>query len=198
MPGAIQSARAQVTAQAQPQMGYQTITSEQSPAWSRDSAQELLAYVEQIGQEGLSPSDYGPDRLRAAIAGNDDAALTQVATPIFIRLVQDLSGGAVRGRARVDWHMTDSTLDPAGQQRLLAQVTRGGGVGAALDSLLPTHPQYAGLKRALANTPESDTARRDLIRTNMERWRWMPRTLGARHVLVNVPASPPPWSTTAT
>jgi len=189
MPGAIQSAaRAQVTAQAQPQMGYQIITSEQAPAWSRDSARELLAYVEHIGQEGLDPADYNPDRLRAAIAGNDDAALTQVATPIFIRLVQDLSGGAVRGRARVDWHMTDVTLDTAGQQRLLAQVARGGGVGAALDSLLPTHPQYAGLKRALANTPESDTARRDLIRTNMERWRWMPRTLGARHVLVNVPA----------
>jgi murein L,D-transpeptidase YcbB/YkuD len=189
MPGAIQSAaRAQVQAQAAPQMGYQTITSEQAPVWSRDSAQELLTYVEHIGQEGLSPSDYSPDRLRAAIAGTDDAALTQVATPIFIRLVQDLSGGSVRGRARVEWHMTDSTLDTAGQQRLLAQVTRAGGVGAALDSLLPIHPQYAGLKRALANTPESDTARRDLIRTNMERWRWMPRTLGARHVLVNVPA----------
>jgi murein L,D-transpeptidase YcbB/YkuD len=189
MPGAIQSAaRAQVTAQAQAQMGYQTITSQQAPAWSRDSAQELLTYVEHIGQEGLDPADYGPDRLRAAIAGSDDAALTQVATPIFIRLVQDLSGGAVRGRARVEWHMTDQTLDTAGQQRLLAQVASGGGVGAALDSLLPTHPQYAGLKRALANTPASDTARRDLIRTNMERWRWMPRTLGPRHVLVNVPA----------
>jgi murein L,D-transpeptidase YcbB/YkuD len=189
MPGAIQSAAlAQVQAQAQAQLGYQSITSEQAPSWSRDAAQELLTYVEHIGQEGLNPTDYNPDRLRAALAGSDDAQLTQIATPIFIHLAQDLSGGAVRGRARVEWHMTDSTLDAAGQQRLLTQVTRGGGVGAALDSLLPTHPQYAGLKRALANTPESDTARRDLIRLNMERWRWMPRTLGARHVLVNVPA----------
>ena len=189
MPGAIQSAaRAQVTAQAQPQMSNQAITSEQAPSWSRDSAQELLAYVQHIGQEGLNPADYNPERLRAAIAGNDDAALTQVATPIFIRLVQDLSGGSVRGRARVEWHMTDVTLDQAGQQRLLAPVTRDGGVAAALDALLPVHPQYAGLKRALANTPASDTARRELIRNNMERWRWMPRTLGARHVLVNVPA----------
>src|SRR4051812_4946913 len=178
MPGAIQSAaRAQVTAQAQPQMGYQTITSEQAPTWSRDAAQELLAYVQHIGQEGLNPSDYSPDRLRAAIAGNDDAALTQVATPIFIRLAQDLSGGSARGRPGVEWHRTDVPPDPAGQQRLLAQVASSGGVAAALDSLLPTHPQYAGLKRALANTPASDTARRDVIRTNMERWRWMPRTL---------------------
>jgi murein L,D-transpeptidase YcbB/YkuD len=188
MPGAIQSARAQAQAQAQPQLGYQTLTSEpQVPTWRRESARELLLYIEAIGQEGLDPSDYDPDRLRAAIAG-DEAALSPVASPIFLRLVSDLSGGAVRGRSRVDWHMTDSTLDAARQQSLLAQVARAGGVGAALDALLPTHPQYAGLKRALAATPETDSARRDLIRTNMERWRWMPRTLGARHVLVNVPA----------
>jgi murein L,D-transpeptidase YcbB/YkuD len=191
MPGAIQSAAsAQVQAQAEAQLGYQQLNSDspQAPSWSRDTAQELLTYVQHIGQEGLTPSDYNPDRLRAAIASNDPAALTATATPIFLSLVHDLSGGAVRGRARVDWHMSDPTLDASAQQRLLAQVTRGGGVGAALDSLLPTHPQYAGLRRALAQTPESDTARRDLIRVNMERWRWMPRNFGARHVLVNVPA----------
>lgn len=189
MPGPMQSAaRAQVQAQAQAQLGYQTITSETAAVWDRSAAQELLAYIPHVAQEGLDPADYGADRLRTALAGSDDAALTQVATPIFLHLVSDLSGGAVRGRARVDWHMTDSTLDPAAQQRLLAQVAHGGGVEAALNGLLPTHPQYAGLRRALANTPASDTARRDLIRTNMERWRWMPRTLGARHVLVNVPA----------
>jgi murein L,D-transpeptidase YcbB/YkuD len=188
MPGGIQTA---ALAQAQAQSGVSPPALQpqpQPPAWRRETAQELLLYIQNIGQEGLDPADYGPDRLAAAIAAGDEAALTQVATPIFLRLVGDLSGGSVRGRARVDWHMSDPTLDSAGQQRLLAQVTRGGGVGAALDALLPTHPQYAGLKRALAATPESDTARRDLIRTNMERWRWMPRSLGARHVLVNVPA----------
>jgi murein L,D-transpeptidase YcbB/YkuD len=189
MPGAIQTAAfAQVQAQAQPQLGNQSLTSEPQAAWRAETARELLLYIERIGQEGLDPADYGPDRLRAAIAAGDEAQLTQVASPIFVKLVTDLSGGSVRGRSRVDWHMTDPTLDAAGQQRLLGQVTRGGGVGAALDALLPVHPQYAGLRRALAATPESDTARRDLIRTNMERWRWLPRSLGSRHVLVNVPA----------
>jgi murein L,D-transpeptidase YcbB/YkuD len=189
MPGAIQTAAfAQVQAQAQPQLGNQSLTSQPQAAWRAETAQELLLYIEGIGQEGLDPADYSPDRLRAAIAAGDEAQLTEVASPIFVKLVTDLSGGSVRGRSRVDWHMTDPTLDAAGQQRLLGQVTRGGGVGAVLDALLPVHPQYAGLKRALAATPESDTARRDLIRTNMERWRWLPRTLGSRHVLVNVPA----------
>jgi L,D-transpeptidase YcbB len=88
----------------------------------------------------------------------------------------------------VSWFMPDAGLDEAARQRLLSQVTTRGGVAEALNGLLPTHPQYAGLKRALANTAADDTARRDLIRTNMERWRWLPRNLGARHVLVNVPA----------
>src|SRR3954464_10803289 len=87
MPGAIQSAaRAQVTAQAQPQMRYQTITSEQAPAWTHDSAQELLTYVEHIGQEGLNPRDYSPDRLGAPGAGADDGAPAPGAAPPLISL----------------------------------------------------------------------------------------------------------------
>ncbi|HEY0325633.1 MAG TPA: L,D-transpeptidase family protein, partial [Allosphingosinicella sp.] len=38
----------------------------------------------------------------------------------------------------------------------------------------------------LANPANAE--RRDLIRTNLERWRWMPRNLGERHIIVNVPA----------
>jgi murein L,D-transpeptidase YcbB/YkuD len=184
MPGAIQAAALdQAQAQAAP------VPPPPAPVtWRIDTACELLAYVEGIGAEGLSPAAYSADRLATAIAARNEAAITPVANQIFLRLAADLSGGSVRGRSRVDWHMPDVGLDAAGQQRLLAQVQRDGGVADALNGLLPTHPQYAGLKRALAATPESETARRDLIRTNLERWRWLPRSLGTRHVLVNVPA----------
>jgi L,D-transpeptidase YcbB len=190
MPGAIQTAASAQT-QPSPAAGPAPVAvtpAAPAPLWRRDTAQELLRYVEAIGAEGIDPAIYNPDRLRAALAGSDDAALSEVASRTFVKLAADLSGGSVRGSSRVDWHMTNNGLDTPAQQALLAQVIRGGAVGATLDSLLPTHPQYAGLKRALANTAPGDTARRDLIRTNMERWRWMPRTLGARHVLVNVPA----------
>jgi murein L,D-transpeptidase YcbB/YkuD len=185
MPGAIQAAALdQAQAQAVP-------VPPPPPApvnWRLDAARELLTYVQNIGVEGLSPAAYSADRLAAAIATRNEAAVTPVANQVFLKVAADLSGGSVRGRSRVDWHMPDVGLDAAGQQRLLAQVQRDGGVAAALDGLLPIHPQYAGLKRALAATPESETARRDLIRTNLERWRWLPRSLGTRHVLVNVPA----------
>ncbi len=61
-------------------------------------------------------------------------------------------------------------------------------VEGALAHLLPTHPQYAALKAALAATPESDTATRDRIRLNMDRWRWLPRDLGNKYIIVNIPS----------
>ena len=182
MPGAIQAAALD---QEQPPAAAPTAA---PVSWRMNDARELLEYVRNIGTEGLAPEAYGADRLAAAIATNDRAQVTPVATEIFLQLATDLSGGRVRGRSRVDWFMPDAGLDDAGKQRLLAQVTTQGGVAEALNGLLPTHPQYAGLRRALANTAADDTARRDLIRVNMERWRWLPRSLGARHVLVNVPA----------
>ncbi|WP_114951829.1 L,D-transpeptidase family protein [Sphingosinicella terrae] len=187
MPGAAQTA----LAQAEPRLEYQAPVPAPMPVpvaeWRRGAAEELLRYVEAIGQEGLDPSAYSPERLRQALDAGDPARLTMAANEIFRRLVTDLSGGFVRGDGRVDWHMPDNALDGNRQQLLLAQAA-GGGVAPILDGLLPTHPQYVGLKRALAQTPESEEARRQLIRANMERWRWMPRDLGPRHVIVNVPA----------
>jgi murein L,D-transpeptidase YcbB/YkuD len=55
-----------------------------------------------------------------------------------------------------------------------------------LRSLLPSHPQYAALKALFAST--RDEALRDKIRINLDRWRWLPRDLGSKYVIVNVPA----------
>jgi len=156
--------------------------------WTRDSAQALLAYIEGVDAEGLRPAAYGPDRLRDAIASRSDASIAAAATDSFLRLAADLSGGATPSAARVDWHMTPTALDAAAARGLMARAVAGNEIEEALNGLLPTHPQYRGLRRALANTAESDGATRDVIRANMERWRWMPRALGSRHVIVNVPA----------
>jgi len=191
MPGAIQAA---AFAQSEPRLEYQapvliapTPPPLQAHVWRPRAAEALLGYVEGIGREGLDSASYQPERLREALASGDPAGLTSVADPIFLRLSADLSGGYVRGDSRVGWHMPDSGIDGNRQRLMLAEASQGG-VAGLLDSLLPTHPQYVGLKEALAQTPEEDEARRHLIRANMERWRWMPRDLGERHVIVNVPA----------
>ena len=79
---------------------------------------------------------------------------------------------------------------PRKQDALLRSALPQHDVAGALNGLLPTHPQYAALKAALAETPASDTAKRDRIRLNMDRWRWLPRDLGDKYIIVNVPELP--------
>lgn len=158
-------------------------TPTQNGAWSADRAQQLLSYIEGVDADGLNPAAYGPDRLRRALG--DDAARNRIADEIFLKLAADLSGGSVRGADRVSWYMAPSGADTTERQRLLAQAKRGN-VAQVLNGLLPTHAQYGLLKNALASP--ANAAQRELIRTNMERWRWLPRNLGERHIIVNVPA----------
>jgi lipoprotein-anchoring transpeptidase ErfK/SrfK len=51
----------------------------------------------------------------------------------------------------------------------------------------PVHPDYAALRAALAQAKPSETAKISAIRTNLDRWRWLPHDLGQRYVIVNVP-----------
>jgi murein L,D-transpeptidase YcbB/YkuD len=156
--------------------------------WDVVSAEDLLHYIQQIGMDGLEPSDYDPQGLAAAIAAGDPVALSDAATQRFNQLSYDLALGHVKKPARIDWYVVDNDLDAAKQDALLRSAIAQHDVTAALNSLLPTHPQYAALKAALAEIPADDTAKRDRVRLNMDRWRWLPRDLGAKYIIVNVPS----------
>ena len=155
--------------------------------WDVANAEDLLHYIQQVGVEGLNPEDYDPSGLEAAIASGNPAAMSAAATQSFDLLSSDLALGHVKKPARIDWYLVDRDLDSAKQDALLRSALAQHDVTGALNGLLPTHPQYAALKAALAKTPESDTAERDRIRLNMDRWRWLPRDLGEKYIIVNVP-----------
>lgn len=74
-----------------------------------------------------------------------------------------------------------------------------------LGTIVPKHPEYAALQKALASLyaeqeqggAGSPTTGKDQIpvdrrirqvELNLDRWRWMPDDLGARHLLVNIPS----------
>jgi murein L,D-transpeptidase YcbB/YkuD len=154
--------------------------------WTRSAAQDLLTYVQGVGVEGLDPKDYAPDRLTTALAGTDDALLSTAATDAFLRISSDLALGHVRGDDRLAWHTPDTDIDAKQQYDMMQRAIGGASVRDILDGLLPTHPQYAELKLLLART--TDTVLRNKVRANMDRWRWLPRDLGKRYVIVNVPA----------
>jgi murein L,D-transpeptidase YcbB/YkuD len=155
--------------------------------WDVASAQELLAYIDQIGGDGLNPEDYDPEGLQSAIQSGNIMAMSAAATERFDLVSSDLALGHVKKPARIDWYLVDKDLNAAKQDALLRSALARHDLTAELNALLPTHPQYAALKAALAATPPSDEARRDKIRLNMDRWRWLPRDLGDKYIIVNVP-----------
>jgi murein L,D-transpeptidase YcbB/YkuD len=155
-----------------------------SPQWSRDDARALLDFVEGIGGEGLDPVDYAPDRLRRALAEGNEPS--EAATAIFLHLATDLSQGHVRGSYRIAWHIPDPPVQKPAQMALLSQALATHRVRETLAGLLPDNKEYEALKGALAATPAQDRAAILRLRANLERWRWMPRGLGRRYLLVNV------------
>ena len=155
--------------------------------WDPANVQALIAYIGQVGRDGLDPEDYDAAGLSAAMATGNPVVVSKAATDRFNKLSWDLAMGHVVRAQRVDWTLTDKDLDAARQDTLLRAALAEHRIPAALDGLLPTHPQYAALKAALAATPAGQTAQRDRIRLNMDRWRWLPRDLGNKYIIVNVP-----------
>lgn len=158
-----------------------------APTWSRADAEALLAAVTAIGKRGLLPADYEPDVLKASLAAGEGIPLNEVATRTFARLISDLRDGRTPASARVEWFVKDPDAEAMPTDALIARALATHDIEGTLASVEPTHPDYAALKAALAATPATDRAKINTIRTNLERWRWLPRELGPRYVYVNVP-----------
>ena len=158
------------------------------PMWQPGDIAQLTAYIRGVGRDGLDPLDYDAAGLDAAFRSGDPLVWSAAATERFNKLSSDLALGHVRGDARVDWHVVDKDLDATRQRQLLDQALATRSLAPTLDGLLPTHPQYGALRYALDVTPQAESAKRNRIRLNMDRWRWLPRDLGQKYIIVNVPS----------
>ena len=156
--------------------------------WQPGDVAQLAAFIRVIDREGLDPMDYDPAGLDAAVRSGDPALWSAAATERFDKVSSDLALGHVRGDARVGWHIVDKDLDATRQRQLLDQALATRAMAATLNGLLPTHPQYGALRYALEVTPDAESAKRNRIRLNMDRWRWLPRDLGQKYIIVNVPS----------
>ncbi len=155
--------------------------------WTVEDAIELLSVINDIGNEGLFPADYQPDALRAAINAGVGDALDQQASRSFDWLAEDLRDGRTPMPSRVQWFAVDPDQDDNPTEALLQRATTNHAVTEVLASLTPTYFDYQTLRDALIATPKADAKRRDAIRINMDRWRWLPRDLGNIYLITNVP-----------
>ncbi|MFZ5617238.1 MAG: L,D-transpeptidase family protein [Pseudomonadota bacterium] len=158
------------------------------PRWDAESARALIEFAEHIDAEGLDPNETSIATLKEAQEDGDAVAVEIAASSLFERIARDLRAGTVPTEQRVRWRMGDPPLDGAAIGEAMNAALDERRVADALAAFAPPHAGYRALKDALRKTPADDEDLRNVIRLNMERWRWMPRELGTDYVLVNVPS----------
>lgn len=155
--------------------------------WKPGDANTLLRVIEGLEAEGLIPADYQPDALRTAIAAGEGVALDDQASRSFRWLAEDMRDGRTRMESRVQWFAVDHDVEADTNAGLMARALESHDVAGVIASLAPANPDYSALKTALATTPRADRKTRDLIRVNMDRWRWLSREMGPFYLITNVP-----------
>ena len=155
--------------------------------WPIDAAAQLVFTLETIDGEGLNPRDYELEALRSAVLSGPGPELDAIASRNFIWLVEDMRDGRTPMEARRQWFVVDPDPDLYRSNDLLEQVAQTGDVAGIIKGLRPGHADYMRLIKALKETPKTQAGKRKLIMANLDRWRWLPRDLGYRYLLTNVP-----------
>lgn len=156
--------------------------------WDRQTASSLLAYIERIDSHGLDPADYAPAALEQALESEDTAGLERRATDSFARLAGDLAIGHIRPGRRGPYYIASDPINPSRMARLIDTAIAFGSVAHVLEGLAPRNREYAALRASLATLGPDQLVERRKIEVSLERWLWLPRELGERHLLVNIPA----------
>ncbi len=153
--------------------------------WSAESLAALKAEAAAAEMEGLDPKAYDVAVLAGLAEG---AEADRVATSIALALAGDYARGRIKDTSRFGWHIERNSADAPRLAQDLAAALRENRLQHWLRSLLPSDARYEALRKAYAATPSTDAAARARLRANLERWRWMPRSLGKDHIYVNVPS----------
>lgn len=176
-----------------------------APAWidgddPTPQFDELLELLHDAGRHGLEPAAYGYEHLAAARAKADEAWIGAAFEPrdipeidlrltyAFLTYAADLLGWRSSPReVNPNWLPASKKTDLAERLRTALD---GHAVRKTLEELAPAHPQYEALQAALARATKEGAQGMDTerIRMNLERWRWGPRDLGDRYILINVPS----------
>jgi murein L,D-transpeptidase YcbB/YkuD len=173
-----------------------------TPAWVDDAdpmkVHGALRVLKSAVDHGLDPANYGEPAIERMLPDADDSKKAPPEPSDLARLdVQITTGLLALGRDVSVGRTQPQRLDPRWKRRrqppdlpALLERAANGEIGW-LASVQPQHPEYTALQHALEwlraqPSPDDDQIR--LLAINLERWRWMPDDLGARHILVNVPA----------
>jgi murein L,D-transpeptidase YcbB/YkuD len=174
-----------------------------------DRTKLLIDRLARADEDALEPRDYPLPDLKsvgndARVAAEADLALSAAA----FAYARDARGGRI-DLARLSKLITPQ-LDIPDVAAVLSDLAGSSNADLTLAAYNPQHPDYRRLKEKLAELRETTGSLGDhaaspaRLRTttamvsgvpatpidlivNMERWRWVPRDLGARHIEANLP-----------
>lgn len=154
-----------------------------APVWSSGSIAQLRSWVAAAPDDALPRPDS--TALDQAIALGSPPAIDAAASDLALKLARLHLLGSATPAQRSGWRIVDSdrSFDVAGQ---LAVALAGGRIDDFFAGQRPQHPDYAVLRDAYR--AETDPVRRRTLARNLERWRWMPVSLGQDYLLVNAAA----------
>lgn len=148
--------------------------------WSSGDIATLKRWVDSAPLDALPK--MSSESLDQALASGEQQRIDEEATMLALRLAHAHLLGTASRAERAGWNIMDSDREIA-LEPMLGQAVSDDTLDTFFALLRPAHADYSALRTALAN--ETDADRRKAIARNMERWRWMPRSLGKDYVLVN-------------
>ncbi|ODR98737.1 hypothetical protein AUC71_03880 [Methyloceanibacter marginalis] len=124
-----------------------------------------------------APASYQPTLT-------DDQAATEIAISLAIlKYARAARGGLVEPSALSKIYDQSPTVRPP--ETVLTEISTASAPDTYLADLHPKHEQFTRLRQALLKAQtEADKER---LKVNMDRWRWMPETLGETYVWLNIP-----------
>lgn len=157
-----------------------------SPAAATPSVwhEDDLAVLDRALRSAIDDALTAPDdtALSQARRSGDRDAIDVAAQALALALARSQLLGQASKAQRTGWHIEDMdrTIDLEGW---LDRAHAAGALATFFNAVRPDHPDYAALRGAFVS--ERDPARKARLARNMERWRWMPHSLGKDYVLVN-------------
>lgn len=148
--------------------------------WGVAQVQQLRQYIADAPEDALPV--LNTSQLDAGLRDGPGPALDETADALALDLARLHLLGHSSARQKASWQISD-TDEQIDLRDMLHQSLAKNTLPGFFADMRPAHRDYAALRAAYAT--ETDRTRKAMIARNMERWRWMPRSLGENYVLVN-------------
>ena len=146
--------------------------------------QAVLGAMSRAGEWGLDPGLFRVPPANYQPTRTDDQAATEIAISFAVLKYARAAQGGLTEPSAVSkiYGQTPTVRAP---QTVLTEISTSSTPDTYLSDLHPKQEQFTRLRQALPKAQSE--ADKDRITANMNRWRWMPATLGETYVWLNIP-----------